>query len=361
MVDFGRYTPQIDQTADPCGVADPSPPYPAAVRRAFPAHSYPSATVVARLVVLAAIVATLAGCGGDDEPADTVQTPAATTTTAPPADPTAEAPAQTPAPSASGANAYIGSIAVDPKDGTVMLGTGLGLFRLEKGAKQAKRVMGELQGPDGSGSVSSNLVVRYAAPGELLASGHPEGSGGLPENLGIIRSHDAGTTWEPVIEMGVSDYHILQATGKRVVGVKADETDIQVSADVTSGFEPRTPPDVPLDVAFDPQDPKRMIVATKQGTFTSANEGGSWRARDAIATEQLAWLKSDMLYRGDPGGIIKLSADGGESWKDVGSVGLPINELAVDAGGALYASIAGGEVKHSTDGGKTWSRLVKLQ
>jgi len=315
--------------------------------------------VLARLAVLAAIVATLAGCGGDDEPADTAQTPAATATPTP--NSTSEAPAQTPPPETSGANAFIGSIAVDPKDGTVVLGTGLGLFRLEKGAKEAKRVTGELQGPDGSGSVSSNLVVRYAGPGELLASGHPEGSGGLPENLGIIRSRDAGATWEPVIEMGVSDYHILQSTGKRVVGVKADATDIQVSPDVTAGFEPRTPPDVPLDVAYDPQDPKRMVVATKQGTFTSTNEGSSWRARDAIATEQLAWLKSDVLYRGDPGGIIKLSADGGESWKDVGSVGMPINELAVDAGGALYASVAGGEVRHSTDGGKTWSRLVKLE
>jgi BNR/Asp-box repeat len=311
--------------------------------------------VLARLVVLAALTATFAACGGDDEPAETAQT------ATPTPNPTTEAPAQTPAPPTSGANAFIGSITVDPKDGTIILGTGLGLFRLDKGAKQAERVTGELQGPDGSGTVSSNLVVRYAGPGELLASGHPEGSGGLPENLGIIRSRDAGNTWEPVIELGVSDYHILQASGKRVVGVKAEDTDIQVSPDVTGGFEPRTPPEVPLDVAFDPQDPQRMIVATKQGTFTSTNEGGSWRARDAIATEQLAWLKSDVLYRGDPGGIIKLSADGGESWKDVGNVGMPINELAVDAGGALYASVAGGEVKRSTDGGKTWSRLVKLE
>jgi photosystem II stability/assembly factor-like uncharacterized protein len=316
--------------------------------------------VLARLAVLAALTVGVAGCGGGDDPAETTRTPAATAT--PTASPTTGEPAQTtPAPPTSGANAFIGSIAVDPKDGTVILGTGLGLFRLEKGAKQAKRVSGELQGPDGSGEVSSNLVVRYAAPGELIASGHPEGSGGLPENLGIMRSRDAGDTWEPVIELGVSDYHILQATGKRVVGVKADEGDIQVSSDVTNGFEPRTPPETPLDVAFDPQDPERMIVATKQGTFTSADEGGSWRPRDGIATEQLAWLKSDVLYRGDPGGVIKLSADGGESWKDVGTVGMPINELAVDAGGALYASVAGGEVKRSTDGGRTWSRLVKLQ
>ena len=309
--------------------------------------------MLARLAVLAAITATLAGCGGDDDATDTAQTPTP--------NPTSEAPAQTPAPPSSGANAYIGSIAVDPKDGTVILGTGLGLFRLEKGAKEAERVTGQLQGPDGSGSVSSNLVVRYAGPGELLASGHPEGGGGLPENLGIIRSRDAGTTWEPVIEMGVSDYHLLQVAGKRAVGVKADEGDVMVAPDITGGFEKRTPPDVPLDVAFDPGDPKRMIVATKQGTFTSANEGESWRARDPLPTEQLAWLQSDALYRADTGGVIKVSADGGESWKDVGTVGMPINELAVDAGGTLYASVAGGEVKQSTDGGNTWTQLVKLK
>jgi hypothetical protein len=58
----------------------------------------------------------------------------------------------------SGADAYIGSIAVDPADGTVMLGTGLGLFRLAKGEKDAERVTGELATPEGSGRVSSNLV-----------------------------------------------------------------------------------------------------------------------------------------------------------------------------------------------------------
>jgi hypothetical protein len=303
------------------------------------------------LAALAVVTLALAGCGGSDDPA-----PAETATPA-----AAETATGSPAPPTSGANAFIGSIAVDPRDGTVLLGTGLGLFRLAKGAANAERVTGELQGPDGSGPVSSNLVVRYAGPGELLASGHPEGSGGLPENLGVIRSRDAGDTWEPVIELGVSDYHILQAAGKRVVGVKADETDIQVAPDVTGGFQPRTPPDAPLDVAFDPQDPKRMVVATKQGTFSSGDEGRSWRPRDPVVTEQLAWATSDALYRADPGGLIKLSGDGGETWKDVGTVGLSVNELAVDADGTLYVSIAGGEVKQSTDGGATWTRLVKLK
>jgi hypothetical protein len=313
--------------------------------------------VIARLAVLAALAVAAAGCGGSDEPAETAQTPTPTSTeAAPPADPVEAAPS-----AVSGANAFIGSIAVDPKDGTVMLGTGLGLFRLKPGAKDAKRVVGELRGPDGSGSVSSNLVVRYAGPGDLVASGHPEGGGGLPENLGLMRSRDAGNTWEPIAELGEADYHILQLTGKHVVGVKAEEREIRVSADGGQTFDARTPPDMPLDVVFDPSDPKRMVVTTEQGVFSSADEGGTWRPRDGVPSEQLAWGRPDALYRADPGGLIKVSADGGATWEDAGTVAITVNELAVDARGALYASVPGGIVKRSTDGGASWSQLVKLK
>lgn len=158
--------------------------------------------MIARLAAACATLAlTAAGCGGEDDP--TASEPA---------------PAPTPAPPVSGANAFIGSIAVDPQDGTVLLGTGLGLFRMESGATSARRVVGELDG----GPVSSNLVIRYAGPGELIASGHPEGGGSLPENLGLMRSRDAGETWETVAERGQSDYHLLQAAGRRIAGVRAD-------------------------------------------------------------------------------------------------------------------------------------------
>jgi hypothetical protein len=229
-----------------------------------------SATVIARLAVTAVLIAGAAGCGGDDE----LTVPA----------PTAQ-PAETPAPPANGANAFIGSIAVDPKDGTVMIGSGLGLYRLKPGAKSAPRVVGELDG----GKVSSNLVVRYAGPGDLIGSGHPEGGGALPENLGLMRSRDAGDTWKTVSELGESDYHILQAAGDRVVGVKADEATIRVSGDGGRTFKERTPPEAPLDVAFDAADPRRMVVTTQQGVFTSTDEGRSWRQRDGIPSEQLAW------------------------------------------------------------------------
>jgi hypothetical protein len=307
--------------------------------------------VRARLgIVLVGLLA--AGCGGEEAGEETASTPTPNPTTA--AEPSE------PAEPGSAANAFIGSLAVDPGDGTLMIGTGLGLFRLEPGAKRAERVVGELATPDGAGELSSNLVVRYAGAGDLLASGHPEGDGSLPENLGLIRSADAGDTWKPISEVGRSDFHILQAAGDPGGGGRAEGCEGLVSTDGGDTFEPRTPPELPLDVAFDPEDPARMVVATAQGTYSSSDGGGSWRPSEPIPSEQLAWGAAG-LYRADPGGAIKLSSDGGATWKDQGNVGLGVNELAIDDEGGLYASVPGGEIKRSTDGGATWKRLLRLE
>lgn len=306
-------------------------------------------------LALLAVLAALAGCGGDDPP----ETAAPAETPTP--NPTIPAEPSEPADPGSAANAFIGSLTVDPGDGTLVIGTGLGLFRANKGAKRAQRVTGTMTTPDGTGELSSNLVVRFAGPGELLGSGHPQGSGALPENLGLIRSADAGDTWEPVSALGDADFHILQARGDRVVAVRAEEIDIQVSTDGGKTFDTRTPPDTPLDVAFDPDDPKRMLIATAQGTFSSNDEGRTWRPRDPIPSDQLAWAKPDAVYRSDPGGLIKVSADGGETWEERGNVGLSVNELAAGEDGTLYASVPGGEVHTSTDGGASWKRLLRLE
>jgi hypothetical protein len=300
----------------------------------------------------------LAGCGGEEAAAPVAQTPAPTET---PAVTQAPAPTETPGADApaSAENAFIGSIAVDPKDGTMFLGTGVGLFRVRKRGEEAVRIVGQLETPEGAGSVSSNLVVRAARPGELLASGHPE-QGTLPENLGLIRSTDGGRSWTAVAQLGQADYHLLDLAAGRIVAVRADEADVLVSKDGGNSFEKRTPPAPPVDLAADPRDGSRLVVTTEQGSFTSSNEGRSWRPRDATPGGLLAWAAADRLYRADRRGEVTVSADGGGKWTKRGSIGTAPNELAA-SGGTLYASVAGGEVKWSGDGGATWRRYVRLK
>ena len=83
---------------------------------------------------------------------------------------------ETPPPAAGdGSSPAINSVTVDPGDGTIMIGSGPALFRLAAGAEEAERITGKLSTPQGEGTVSGNLVVRYAGKGDLLALGPPAG------------------------------------------------------------------------------------------------------------------------------------------------------------------------------------------
>ncbi len=294
--------------------------------------------------------AAIAACGGSEQPR---AAPAETAT------PTMESVAEPTASPGSAANAFIGSIAVDPRSGVVYLGTAMGMFRVEKPAATPRRVAGTLATPGGEGTVSSNLFVRAAGPGELLASGHPEG-GPLPENLGLIRSRDGGKTWSPVAQLGESDFHLLDLSRSRVVAVEAEGADVLVSDDGGRSFEKRPPPSAPIDLALDPSDVARMAVSTEQGVFTSTDDGRSWRPRDVPAGARLAWDGRGALYAADRLGKVSVSADGGQTWTPRGSIGVAANALVVDGGGKLYAAVPNGEVKFSADGGNTWKLYAKL-
>jgi hypothetical protein len=305
------------------------------------------------------VLVALAGCGGDDRPSAEAPAPTATAT------PTA-APAETsePAGGSGGAGApFVGSLAVDPGDGTLIAGTGLGLYRLQPGAKRAHRFEGELTTPEGSGAISSNLVLRFTGRGELIASGHPEGAeGGLPENLGLIRSADGGATWESVSLLGEEDLHALDARGDVVAGQPVESERVLVSDDGGRSFEERTPPSAPVDVDLDPADPRRMAIATGEGLFVSKDGGASWRQRDVLTAEtHLAWSETGPLYRVDAGGTVQASEDGGETWRQAGNADGSPTALTVDADGRLYVALAGGVIARSGDGGRSFQELTTLE
>jgi hypothetical protein len=308
-------------------------------------------------VCMIAVLA-FAGCGGSEVPSGG---PAPGPDEAPTEVPTSDAPttAETPPAAVSGtASPAINSVTVDPGDGTILVGSGPSLFRIAPGAKEAERLTGKLTAPQGEGTVSGNLVVRFAGAGDLLASGHPQ-EGALPENLGLIRSSDHGDNWKSV-DGPEADYHELEIAGDLIVAVNAESPDIQVSRDGGRSWESRTPPAAPIDVVIDPGDARHWAVSTEQGTFFSGDGGGSWRPRDTTFGARLIWPAHDALYSIDRNGGVRVSPDGGRSWDERGEVGGLPSEVTAGRQKELLAAVVGGKIRRSRDGGRTWTTLTTL-
>src|SRR5829696_2478356 len=172
------------------------------------------------LVLLAAVL--LAGCGGDGSSSGT---PAADLAV-PWVDPDGDPPS-------------IGSLSVNPGDGSLMMGTNTGLFEIPKAGGRPAKVTGRLKTSGGEGAVSESLVAEYTGPDELLASGHPSGDSTLPPALGLIRSADAARTWQSVSELGTSDFHALSSAGDLLVAPLYGQAQILLSRDAGRTFEPR--------------------------------------------------------------------------------------------------------------------------
>src|SRR5215210_3525032 len=156
--------------------------------------------MAARRIALALALAAVAGCGGNGG-ADAPAEPALAN---PWVDPDGDPP-------------YIGALSVNPADGALFLASNTGLFRIERGAAEPVKVTGVLRTPDGEGKVSEQLVVRFTGPDQLFGSGHPSAGAALPPALGLIRSSDAGKTWESVSELGTADFHALALSKDRIV------------------------------------------------------------------------------------------------------------------------------------------------
>ena len=293
------------------------------------------------ILMLLACAALLVGCGGEDESSAGSEAALAVPWVDPDGDPP-----------------YIGSLSVNPGDGTVFMGTNTGLFQIPKAGGKPAKVTGQLKTPDGEGAVSESLVAEFTGPDELIASGHPSGDSTLPPALGLIRSADAGKTWESVSELGTSDFHALSISGDVLVAPLYGQAQILLSRDEGKTFEPRVAPMALVDLAADPRDPKRWVATSESGIFVSEDEGRTWRQRDPTPNVRLAWREAGDLYRIDPGGPVKVSTDGGETWQDRGSTGGEPQALTVDAAGALYAASLDGKVQKSEDGGKSWTAFV---
>ncbi len=291
-------------------------------------------TAAAALLAAAA----LAGCGDDERAAVAPDRSASWI------DPAGEEP-------------YVGSLDVNPADGSLVLATNRGLYVVPEGADRPQQRTGRLSTPVGDAEVSAALQVHFTGPDELVGSGHPQTGSRVPPVLGLMRSSDAGRTWASVSELGDSDFHDLQEVRGRLVLSVAGLSQVLVSGDGGRRFATRVTPQPLVDLEVDPRDPRRWVASTEQGLFTSPDDGRTWRPRDPVGPARLAWAADGRLLRADPDGEVLLSRDGGVRWERQGAVG-PEPQALTAEGDAVYAALLDGSVRESRDGGRTWGVRV---
>jgi hypothetical protein len=242
---------------------------------------------------------------------------------------------------------HVHGLGINPADGALFVATHTGLFRADRGESSARRVGNRFQ---------DTMGFAVTGPDRFLGSGHPDGRQGLPPFLGLIRSTDAGRTWEPVSLLGERDFHVLEAAGRRVYGYGTDfesrEASLLISDDGGRSWHERTPPEPLLSLAIDPRDSDRAVASGEDGTYSTTDAGRGWRPLTDEAG-LLAWRDADALFVVRFDGSVERSADGGRSWRALGNIdGQPAAFESTDAG--LHVALHDGTIKRST-GGRSWA------
>lgn len=246
---------------------------------------------------------------------------------------------------------HVHGLGVNPADGALFIATHTGLYRVDRGERKAKRVADRYQ---------DTMGFTIVGPDRFLGSGHPDineaQEKNLPSLLGLIESTDKGESWQPISLSGEADFHVLRFAGERVYGYDASNDRLLVSDDRGRSWNELDKPGPLVDLAVDPKDSRRILVASagglEEGLFESRDGGKSWK-RVSEAVGLLAWR--DRLYLIAGGGQVFASSDGGRRLEGQGGIGGQPAALVAEGPRELYAALHDGTIKRSTDGGTTWT------
>jgi hypothetical protein len=243
---------------------------------------------------------------------------------------------------------HVHGLGVDPADGVLYAATHFGLFALPQDGP-AVRVADRYQ---------DTMGFTVVGPRTFLGSGHPDpvADPDLPPRVGLIRSTDAGGSWQPVSLTGQADFHVLRYAHGLVYGYESTSNALLVSDDEGRTWDARSTTAL-RDMVVSPQDPDVLLATTAGGLRRSSDGGRSFAPIAAPGLVVLAWDASG-LYGLDGDGLLHVSADGGGTWQSRGSVGGAPEALTV-ADGRLHAAVTGGGIVSSADGGTTWTTTYR--
>lgn len=245
---------------------------------------------------------------------------------------------------------HIHELVPDTRDGTLLVATHEGLYRLTIGAAGEASTEGPIGGLDFD-PMGFTLVEGIA-----YASGHPGPTTppafGSP-NLGLITSTDSGQTWSNVSLTGETDFHgvtvmpdedrparvfgLDAAAGRLersvdgglswVAGAELEARDILAVGELIYATTPTglaVSSDQGATFAVDPAAPRLYLVASDiggklagvdtSGTIWTRAAGANWvPGRTVDGTPQALAIDGERLYIADDRGII-YSDDAGASW-----------------------------------------------
>ena len=263
----------------------------------------------------------LAGCGGDEAPPD----PRAVEIDGP---------------------EHVHGLGVNPRDGTLMIASHSGLFRLARGEDAPRRV-GDLR--------QDTMGFTVVGPDRFLGSGHPDLRTGDPPHLGLIASDDGGRTWTPRSLRGAADLHIIAARPAVVYAVDALSGRLLASPDEGRRWTARRSPGDVVALAVDPSLETRVAASTTEALFVSTDGAATWRRPRGPGPGPglLAWPAAETLLHLSPDGALSVSTDRGATWRPRGALQAEPAAFSAD-GEDLHVADAAGRIFASVDGGRTW-------
>lgn len=247
---------------------------------------------------------------------------------------------------------HVHGIFVDPVSTKILLASHDGLY--DATGKQPVKV--------GTATIDLMGFTPTAEPGVYYASGHPGLGSTLPNPAGLIRSADAGKSWEPVSRGGQSDFHALTVTRRGLVsydGTLRTSTDGTNWTDTAAAFAPATLAGSPASAV--------VLATTEGGLQRSTDSGTTWRP---VPDSPIIQFASFAVSTGaattsavgvTPYGGVYISADGGLTWAASGKISSKVQAVTArqDTDGKLSIWVATTDgVQLSTDAGATFRPTV---
>jgi len=242
---------------------------------------------------------------------------------------------------------HVHGLGVNPADGSLVVATHLGSFRIPPESNEATRI---------GASFQDTMGFTVAGPDHFLGSGHPDLQGaqaGQPSQLGLIESVDGGHTWRSLSLSGEVDFHGLVVAHDRVYGWDSGTGRFMVSADRAT-WETRSTINL-FGFAVDPRDADHILGAAPDALTESTDGGRTWAVTDGPAVVTITWDADAGLWAADASHTLWHHTS---AWQKAGTLpGEPQALLATPQ--AIYAAVHDENqvtsIHQSTDSGRSWN------